>query len=166
MHLLRRKEFNRLRDLSVSDIEEMFELSLPFDSSLGIPFDTLKEPNKVPSDSPVKDQNPVPADVLDFYKSYYGFKYALDKTSGPEWRRIDSDWLESAGSLALYLDGDINNTSLVLAIELGQAGKVLLFPGDAQYGNWLSWARTQRGIDLLKRTVFYKVGHHGSHNAT
>jgi hypothetical protein len=97
---------------------------------------------------------------------FYGLKYSLEKTNGPEWRRIDSDWLESAGSLALNLDGDINNTSLVLAIELGEGGKVLLFPADAQYGNWLSWAKTRRGIDLLKRTVFYKVGHHGSHNAT
>jgi hypothetical protein len=53
---------------------------------------------------------------------------------------------------------------------------VLLFPADAQVGNWLSWHRHAwdrdgggekvRARELLERTVLYKVGHHGSHNAT
>ena len=51
---------------------------------------------------------------------------------------------------------------------------MLLFAADAQVGNWESWqtwqwpkdAPTVTGPDLLKRTIFYKVGHHGSHNAT
>jgi hypothetical protein len=51
---------------------------------------------------------------------------------------------------------------------------VLLFAADAQVGNWESWqtwqwekdGRKVTGPDLLKRTIFYKVGHHGSHNAT
>jgi hypothetical protein len=78
----------------------------------------------------------------------------------------------------LALDSDTNNTSLVLAFELTSGGDVILFPGDAQVGNWLSWeplewqldeagtARTVKSGDLLARTVLYKVGHHGSHNAT
>ena len=53
-------------------------------------------------------------------------------------------------------------------------GKVLLFAADAQRGSWISWAkgdwrdgeRTIAAKDLLARTVLYKVGHHGSHNAT
>ena len=67
-----------------------------------------------------------------------------------------------------------NNSSLVLAFEIGKGGKVLLFAADAQRGNWLSWSRrtgqrrrrTMTAKDLLSRTVLYKVGHHGSHNAT
>ena len=55
---------------------------------------------------------------------------------------------------------------------------MLLFAADAQVGNWLSWhdvifpkagaesGQTITGADLLRRTVLYKVGHHGSHNAT
>jgi hypothetical protein len=95
--------------------------------------------------------------------------------SRQKWRRIDHDWLGYAGQLALQLDGDTNNTSLVLAFELEDGGSVLLFPGDAQVGNWLSWetlkwelddGKTVRSDDLLARTVLYKVGHHGSHNAT
>ena len=47
----------------------------------------------------------------------------------------------------------------------------MLFAADAQVGNWLSWQDLKwpngsTGPDLLKRAIFYKVGHHGSHNAT
>jgi hypothetical protein len=88
------------------------------------------------------------------------------------WRQIEGDWLAGADTLTLQLDSDTNNTSLALAIELSPGGKVLLFPGDAQVGNWLSWQTVQwaadgvSGADLLRRTAFYKVGHHASHNAT
>lgn len=97
--------------------------------------------------------------------------------AGNDWRRIDDDWLESAGALALRLNSHINNTSLVLAIEFLDSGKVLLFPGDAEFGSWESWHLIQEWMtkgkgnkpwaeDLLNRTVFYKVGHHLSYNGT
>lgn len=90
-------------------------------------------------------------------------------------RRIDGDWLQGeAQRLALHLDAYTNNTSLVLAFELPASKKVLLFVGDAQVGSWLSWhdlefhegSRTVDIADLFARSVLYKVGHHGSHNAT
>ena len=104
---------------------------------------------------------------------YYG-QGAANPEADLTWRRIDEAWLGSAGQLALALDNATNNTSLALAIELIDSGKVLLFPADAQVGNWLSWHslrweednRTVTATDLLARTRFYKVGHHGSHNAT
>lgn len=89
-------------------------------------------------------------------------------------RRIDTDWLGAAGPLALKLDSDTNNTSLVLAFDLPD-GTVMLFAADAQIGNWLSWhnqdytdetGTVHTATQLLGRTRFYKVGHHGSHNAT
>jgi hypothetical protein len=93
-----------------------------------------------------------------------------------QWQRIDEDWLGTIEQLALKLDNDTNNTSLVLAMELADREEVLLFAADAQVGNWQSWekvdfkvdGRPQRvaAHDLVRRTVFYKVGHHGSHNAT
>ncbi|MCA9065550.1 MAG: hypothetical protein KDA96_20925, partial [Planctomycetaceae bacterium] len=95
-----------------------------------------------------------------------------------EYRRIEHNWMDIAGQFALQLDGAINNTSLVLAIELAESGKVLLFPGDAQVGSWLSWhdhtwkVKRASGTEevtaeqLLNNTVLYKVSHHGSHNAT
>jgi len=97
---------------------------------------------------------------------------------GTEWRRIELDWTQAAESLALNLDSHTNNTCLVLAFEIIDTGEVMLFPADAQVGNWLSWqdlrwsVKTTTGTqevtapDLIARTVFYKVGHHGSHNAT
>jgi len=90
------------------------------------------------------------------------------------WRKIDDDWLEAVSRLGLYLDSYTNNSSLVLAFELVKSGKVLLFAADAQTGNWQSWDTIEwtemaKGFSvksLLRNTVLYKVGHHGSHNAT
>lgn len=97
-----------------------------------------------------------------------------------EWRRVDDDWMHIASDLALQLDSTTNNTSLAIAIERVADGKVLIFPADAQEGNWLSWHdptmtwtvttgdrdQTVTAASLLSRAVFYKVGHHGSHNGT
>lgn len=108
-----------------------------------------------------------------FHNSYFAVS--------EEWRRVDDDWLHIASDLALQLDSATNNTSLALAIERIADGKILLFPADAQEGNWLSWhgdkmqwtvqdanGKTSRvtASDLLARTVFYKAGHHASHNGT
>jgi hypothetical protein len=92
------------------------------------------------------------------------------------WRQVEEGKAGAAAELALQLDNATNNTSLVLALEVGE--EVLLFPGDAQLGSWLTWPdvrfevredgrrRIVRGERLLRRTTFYKVGHHASHNAT
>jgi hypothetical protein len=108
-----------------------------------------------------------------FATHYWGTRN--DGGADEGWRRIDHDWLGTAAELALQLDAATNNTSLVLAIELIESRKVLLFAADAQVGNWLTWqdlawtleeGTMVTGNDLLERTVFYKTGHHGSHNAT
>ena len=66
------------------------------------------------------------------------------------------------------LDDAMNNTSLILLFEVG--GKKFLFPGDAQIENWNYALKDAPAAaanrDLLKTTDFYKVGHHGSLNAT
>lgn len=62
------------------------------------------------------------------------------------------------------LDDALNNTSVVLLFEV--AGRKLLFPGDAQIENW-AFALSQDGVpELLADVDLYKVGHHGSLNAT
>ena len=134
---------------AVAEEQDLFDLSFPFDKRYRI------------SEAEAK---PDP-----FFQQHY---------EGPEWRRIDDDWLDAAEDLALRLDRLTNNTSLALAFELVNSGKVLLFPADAQVGNWLSWhdhtwtvqddgrIRDVDAQNLLARTVLYKVGHHGSHNAT
>jgi beta-lactamase superfamily II metal-dependent hydrolase len=73
------------------------------------------------------------------------------------------------------LDGTLNNQSLVVLFTC--AGKKLLFVGDAQWGNWAYWLYgkavkgadpgiSSRARDILSSIDFYKVGHHGSTNAT
>ncbi len=128
--------------------------------------------------------------TMPFFQAHYwadeidGVTVPTDTRVGREenaqvWRRIGNAWLDGAEALALQLDKITNNTSLVLALEIGpKAAKdnpVILFAADAQVGNWLSWAtvewpdyagRKVTGPDLLRRTIVYKVGHHASHNAT
>jgi len=112
-----------------------------------------------------------------FFREFYGFSDDPLGDAGTAWRRIDEEWLVGGlGRLALQLDTGVNNTSLALAFELPD-GRTMIFPGDAQIGNWLSWDDVRfkdeagkdldvKAEDLLRRAVFYKVGHHGSHNAT
>jgi hypothetical protein len=96
-------------------------------------------------------------------------------------RSIDDRYGMELNRLALRMDSNTNNSSLVLAIELPQEGGTMIFAADAQVGNWLSWGGVEfkekekdqlgseqvtKGHDLLARASLYKVGHHGSHNAT
>jgi hypothetical protein len=76
------------------------------------------------------------------------------------------------------LDNVLNNQSLV--VLFGWKGKSLLFAGDAQIGNWEYWLYDHEapardpttlpmsadGKKILAEIDFYKVGHHGSTNAT
>ena len=139
---------------------DLRDLTFPFEEPFRIAFDEAER-----------------SEQAEFFEANYGFA----KGDPQEWRRIEGDWLDVTSELALNLDSDTNNTSLVLAFELGKpgSGQVLLFAADAQVGNWLSWkdlawnidaggqtALTQTAHQLLARTVVYKVGHHGSHNAT
>lgn len=143
-----------LADSSLSDESAAFQSQVPFDSRFRYSL----------SDRKTRDT---------FYASY--------ASTSEAWRSVDDDWLHGASDMALQLDSATNNTSLALAIERVSDGKVLLFPADAQEGNWLSWHDPKMewtvtdatgkqvpltATDLLNRTVFYKVGHHSSHNAT
>lgn len=66
------------------------------------------------------------------------------------------------------MDDYLNNTSLILLFEI--ADMRLLFPGDAQLENWqyvLEQFDTREPLlEKLARIDLYKVGHHGSRNAT
>ncbi len=184
------------------DARQQFDIGLPFDPIFRIDKDTQVTAHEA------ADQQEGKEDTL--------YERLAAKYEQESWRCIDYDWLGSAEDFALQLDNAINNTSLVLAMEHIADGRVLLFPGDAQLGNWQSWDgsldesemaqkdpnekfktyavkefrtegetvvksrfRTKDGIivgsndetpvtttNLLNRTVFYKVGHHSSHNAT
>ncbi|AIC31323.1 hypothetical protein IE4771_PE00097 (plasmid) [Rhizobium etli bv. mimosae str. IE4771] len=148
----------------------------PFDRNVGLPLDGalsavdegeferaavsfLAQHYSGPPPTPArtKRQKPVHPNVID-----------------QSWRRIDHDWLAMSSTLAMQLDDQTNNTSVVLAFEDTKTGRVFFFAADAQIGSWLSWQDLKwelgtgpvTGADLLGRTVYYKVGHHGSQNAT
>jgi beta-lactamase superfamily II metal-dependent hydrolase len=85
---------------------------------------------------------------------------------------VQPDALAAAADL---IDGTLNNQSLVVLFTC--RGKKLLFVGDAQWGNWAYWLYgeavkgedpgiTDRAREILGSIDFYKVGHHGSTNAT
>src|SRR5262249_48799614 len=147
------------------DVQVWSERSAPFQSFLRVPLASTE------------------AHLVQQPDTFSGLDAYFDELN--DWRRIDNDWLSPAETFALQADHLTNNTSLVLAFELpnsdGADNKVLLFTGDAQVGNWLSWydIKEWRAVDgarphqakpdigeLLGRVALYKVGHHGSHNAT
>jgi len=65
------------------------------------------------------------------------------------------------------LEDALNNTSIILQLQTGT--RRLLFPGDAQIENW-SYALTSPKASALRSDLadidLYKVGHHGSRNAS
>lgn len=71
---------------------------------------------------------------------------------------------EALLSIVRTLDDAMNNTSLILLFEIGDT--CLLFPGDAQWENWRYALAQEKYKKLLARVNVYKVGHHGSLNAT
>ncbi|TNE34259.1 MAG: hypothetical protein EP350_02290 [Alphaproteobacteria bacterium] len=77
--------------------------------------------------------------------------------------RIDIAEQEQMLGIVTALDNVMNNTSVILLFEAGS--KKLLFPGDAQLENW-RYALQSDMADLLNDVDLYKVGHHGSLNAT
>lgn len=89
----------------------------------------------------------------------------------PEWQRLNPSLLKlltsqgqlPARAVAFSLDKLLNNTSIVALFSW--AGKQMLFPGDAQYGDWAYWYKST-GPAALSDICFYKVAHHGSQNAT
>ena len=65
---------------------------------------------------------------------------------------------------ASVLEQSVNNTSLFFVLQIGELR--LLFPGDAQYGAWEHVRDNPEAMELIRNVDFYKMGHHGSHNAT
>ena len=83
-------------------------------------------------------------------------------------RRVRAIHAQQLLELVRIVDDAMNNTSLILLFEVG--GKLLLFSGDAQIENWeyvLKHAKnSKKQKELLSKVEIYKVGHHGSLNAT
>lgn len=88
----------------------------------------------------------------------------VDEANDETRRFRDSLASPSLDSLAFALDQAKNNTSLVTLLTY--RGQQMLFPGDAQWGNWKFWLEQPGAEMILSGVTFFKVAHHGSHNAT
>ncbi len=160
------RDAEKLGNMQNNAGDELYGLAAAIDAHAAAGFDWTPD-----EEAPFDQRFCYPAEQTDQFYPEYGL-------SDQAFRRIDSQWFRAVAALAAKLDNFRNNTSLALAIERIADGAVLLFPADAQEGNWLSWHdpamkwKTGSGnaettaADLLERTVFYKVGHHSSHNAT
>ena len=78
--------------------------------------------------------------------------------------RLDKAHTQNIQRFVRVLDGALNNTSVILLFELNN--KAMLFPGDAQLENWQYALQDSQNKKLLQKSNLYKVGHHGSTNAT
>lgn len=91
-------------------------------------------------------------------------------------KSIASNQPDTLAARAVAADKTLNNQSVVVLFSF--RGKNLLFAGDAQWGNWESFLYggaygtpghtnlTKEAETILSQIDFYKVGHHGSANAT
>jgi hypothetical protein len=82
--------------------------------------------------------------------------------------QIDRMNAEEMLGIVRSIDDALNNTSLILLFDI--RGTRLLFPGDAQIENWryalFDAPDAAENRTLLNDMALYKVGHHGSLNAT
>ena len=104
-------------------------------------------------------------------------KYLIDYNQCT--KDVNSSQPDMLALAASKIENFLNNQSLVVLFEFD--GKKLLFAGDAQGGNWEYWLFKTEGPvkdptkagdiieeskEILNTIDFYKVGHHGSTNAT
>jgi beta-lactamase superfamily II metal-dependent hydrolase len=128
----------------------------------------------VPDAGPLRpfDRKKWPATVSDYPKTTFD---EFDKGSEPIESILADMQPDALAAAADKLDGTLNNQSLVVLFTCN--GKKLLFVGDAQWGNWAYWLYgravtgsdpgiSARAAEILGAIDFYKVGHHGSTNAT
>jgi hypothetical protein len=84
-------------------------------------------------------------------------------TALPIVERLQDSNAVSLLNIVRRMDNFLNNTSVILLIQAGT--KRMLFGGDAQIENW-EYAQSLPVWGELKDIDLYKVGHHGSRNAT
>jgi beta-lactamase superfamily II metal-dependent hydrolase len=91
---------------------------------------------------------------------------ATEPPAGVRWFIDQSRQIQADQMLGLVRDLDdvMNNTSVILLLEVGK--QKILLPGDAQIENWSYALSKPEWCKRLADVNLYKVGHHGSRNAT
>jgi hypothetical protein len=95
---------------------------------------------------------------------------AAERTQEARWLapRVDRLRTEELLSIVRTIDDALNNTSLILLVTIGATS--VLLAGDAQLENWSYALRDAPDAAAIRARLagcrLYKVGHHGSLNAT
>jgi hypothetical protein len=149
----------------------------------GVKIDVLGPPTVKQSDKIKKQRARDPDEFWHFQVGAGGLAASAKKTRptlfpryavrGGHGRPVSVRWLiyhartvrgEQLLEIVRMLDQQMNNTSIILLFQIGR--KKLLFPGDAQIENWQYALSQKKYQSLLAGVNMYKVGHHGSLNAT
>jgi beta-lactamase superfamily II metal-dependent hydrolase len=142
---------------------------------LGPPRDpALRRARKVPSGWAMKAlsaSNEAAAEAAEAAALPFGAEWQVSGKRLPGRLPMQKNTLDSIkqfnDELALAaraMEGFLNGESLVLLVEIGAAR--LLLPGDAEVGTWSAILGNPGALALAASATFFKVGHHGSHNAT
>jgi hypothetical protein len=143
----------------------------------GVKITVLGPPNLRQSDSIRRQRERDPGEFWQFAGFWAGRRRAIQAAAVARRRDVElppnvrwfvrqSQRIQADQLLELVrdLDGVLNNTSVILLLEAG--GRKLLLPGDAQIENWAFALQNREWRALLADVNLYKVGHHGSLNAT
>lgn len=125
------------------------------------PVDDSVPDNECPPEPDDVSTAPLPFE-LDMQSDESAYEFETEQKS--LLRELCAGGLANPLELAYRIDKSLNGTSLVLVFQIGDLK--LLFPGDAQWGSWQVMLDDEHTAKLLEGVAFYKVGHHGSHNAT
>ena len=146
------------RGLSPAD----FGLDLDADEPFGAPGDASSEESMAAEPDPAALEAPMPRQKVG---DPGPVRWLTDQLSRQQ--------VNSLLRIVRILDDVLNNTSVILLFEVPGARPLkLLFPGDAQIENWeyalkvVKEKERDANLDLLRNIDLYKVGHHGSRNAT
>ena len=133
----------------------------------------LEEPAPTDRDADAVDQEPTPESESEPETEAPPVPAGFGEPGPVRWLTdsLSRQRLNSLLRIVRTLDSAMNNTSLILLIDVpGVERQRLLFPGDAQIENWEYALKKadhfEKNLDLLREVDLYKVGHHGSRNAT
>jgi len=132
----------------------------------------MKPPKSVAWLALAADERPPNADTKPLFDEVYAVPTARVAIEIPEELRsaVASLQLESLSdaeellAAAAILEKSVNNTSVFFVLDV--RGTRLVFVGDSQHGAWEHVLNDPDSLKLVTDPAFYKVGHHGSHNAT
>jgi len=132
----------------------------------------MKPPKSVAWLKAAADERPKDADTKPLFDLAYAVPAALVDRDVPAAlqsasRSLDLASLSNAEELlaaAAILENSVNNTSIYFVLDV--RGTRLVFVGDSQHGAWEHVLNDPESLKLVTDPAFYKVGHHGSHNAT